>query len=131
LQRALQGAAAAGAAARPARELALPLYNPDDDERREAAPDLIESCYAADGLIWSSPLYQERSPARSRTHSTGCICSAGAIRYLHDKVIDLVSAAGGTQGLQAINTMEFSVRALATVATARKRPYGSRGASAK
>src|SRR6266542_5271286 len=33
-------------------------------------------------------------------------------QYLHDKVIGLISAAGGTQGLQAINTMEFSVRAL-------------------
>jgi FMN reductase len=43
---------------------------------------VIESCYAADGLLWSSPLYQ------------------GTI------------SAGGTQGLQAINTMEFSVRAL-------------------
>ena len=32
--------------------------------------------------------------------------------FLHDKVIGLISAAGGTQGLQAINTMEFSVRAL-------------------
>jgi FMN reductase len=30
----------------------------------------------------------------------------------HDKVIGLISAAGGTQGLQAINTMEFAVRAL-------------------
>src|SRR5439155_5075138 len=32
--------------------------------------------------------------------------------YLHDKVIVLISAAVGTHGLQAINTMEFSVRAL-------------------
>jgi len=32
--------------------------------------------------------------------------------YLHDKVIGLISAAGGMQGLQAINTMEFAVRAL-------------------
>ena len=32
--------------------------------------------------------------------------------FLHDTVIGLISAAGGTQGLQAINTMEFSVRAL-------------------
>ena len=31
---------------------------------------------------------------------------------MHDKVIGLVSAAGGMQGLQAINTMEFAVRAL-------------------
>ena len=32
--------------------------------------------------------------------------------YLTDKVIGLTSAAGGTQGLQAVNTMEFIVRAL-------------------
>src|SRR6266496_773884 len=32
--------------------------------------------------------------------------------YLNDKVIGLISAAGGTQRLQAINTMEFAVRAL-------------------
>jgi NAD(P)H-dependent FMN reductase len=29
-----------------------------DDEPGEAAAELIESCYAADGLIWSSPLCQ-------------------------------------------------------------------------
>ena len=32
--------------------------------------------------------------------------------FLHHKVIGLISAAGGTQGLQAIKTMEFAVRAL-------------------
>jgi hypothetical protein len=32
--------------------------------------------------------------------------------FLYDKVIGLISAAGGTQGLQAINTMEFATRAL-------------------
>jgi FMN reductase len=32
--------------------------------------------------------------------------------FLHDGAIGLISAAGGTQGLQAINTMEFAVRAL-------------------
>jgi FMN reductase len=31
---------------------------------------------------------------------------------LTDKVIGLISTAGGTQGLQAVNTMEFIVRAL-------------------
>jgi NAD(P)H-dependent FMN reductase len=38
--------------------------------------------------------------------------SRGEPPYLHDKVVGLISAAGGTQGLQAINTMEFVVRAL-------------------
>ena len=32
--------------------------------------------------------------------------------YLHDQVIGLISAAGGTQGLQVVDTMEFSVRSL-------------------
>jgi len=32
--------------------------------------------------------------------------------YLTDKVVGLISAAGGVQGLQAVNTMEFVVRAL-------------------
>lgn len=32
--------------------------------------------------------------------------------YLTNKVVGLISTAGGVQGLQAINTMEFSVRAL-------------------
>lgn len=32
--------------------------------------------------------------------------------YLTDKVVGLISTAGGVQGLQAVNTMEFVVRAL-------------------
>lgn len=32
--------------------------------------------------------------------------------YLHDEVIGLISTAGGTQGMQVVNTMEFSVRSL-------------------
>jgi FMN reductase len=32
--------------------------------------------------------------------------------YLTDKIIGLISTAGGTTGLQAINTMEFVTRAL-------------------
>ena len=32
--------------------------------------------------------------------------------YLTDKVVGLISTAGGVHGLQAVNTMEFVVRAL-------------------
>ncbi len=112
---ALQGAASTGAETEllDIRELDLPMYDPDADTPTEAATRLIESCHAADGMIWSSPMYQ------------GTI--SGALKnaldwlhqlrdrdppFLHDKVIGLISAAGGTQGLQAINTMEFPVRAL-------------------
>jgi FMN reductase len=97
---ALEGAASAGAETLllDLRELKLPMYEPDDDEPTPAAAHLIESCYGADGMLWSSPMYQ------------GTI--SGALKNALDKVVGLVSAAGGTQGLQAINTMEFATRAL-------------------
>ena len=115
LQRALAGAAAAGAETTllDLRELDLPMYDPDDDEPTEAAATLIESCHAADGLLWSSPLYQGTiSGAFKNALDWLHVLGRRDPPYLHDKVIGLISAAGGTQGLQAINTMEFSARAL-------------------
>jgi FMN reductase len=115
LQRALEGSAVAGAQTTllDLRELDLPLYNPDDDEPGAAASELIESCYQADGLIWSSPLYQGTiSGALKNALDWLHLLGRRDPPYLHDKVIGLISAAGGTQGLQAINTMEFAVRAL-------------------
>jgi FMN reductase len=89
------------------------MYDPDQSRPTEQATTLIESCYGADGLIWSSPLYQGTVSGAFKNaldwlHELG----DREPSYLHDKVIGLISAAGGTQGLQAINTMEFSVRAL-------------------
>ena len=115
LQRALAGAAASGAETTllDLRELDLPMYDPDDDEPTEAAATLIGSCYAADGLLWSSPLYQGTiSGAFKNALDWLHVLGRREPPYLHDKVIGLISAAGGTQGLQAINTMEFSARAL-------------------
>ena len=115
LGKALKGAADAGAETQllDLRELALPLYNPDEPEPTESASTLIEACYSCDGLLWSSPMYQG-------TISGSCKNALDWLHvlgerdppYLNDKVVGLISAAGGTQGLQAINTMEFSVRAL-------------------
>jgi hypothetical protein len=68
LRVALDGAAEAGAATAllDLRELDLPLYNPDDEgEPPPAASTLIEACYAADGMLWSSPMYRGRSEPRS------------------------------------------------------------------
>jgi FMN reductase len=115
LQRALEGSATAGAQTKllDLRLLKLPMYNPDDDEPGSAASALIESCYQADGLIWSSPLYQGTiSGALKNALDWLHLLGPRDPPYLHDKVIGLISAAGGTQGLQAINTMEFAVRAL-------------------
>jgi FMN reductase len=115
LQQALEGATAAGAETRllDLRELDLPMFDPDHDEPTEAAAELIESCYAADGLLWSSPLHQGTISGALKNaldwlHRLG----QRDPPYFHDKVIGLISAAAGTQGLQAINTMEFAVRAL-------------------
>ena len=95
------------------RALDLPMYNPDHEEPTEAASRLVEACYAADGLIWSSPMYQGTiSGAFKNALDWLHLLGGRDPPYLHDKVIGLISAAGGTQGLQAINTMEFSVRSL-------------------
>ena len=95
------------------RELDLPMYNPDDAEPTAAAERLIESCYGADGMLWSSPMYQGSiSGAFKNALDWLHVLGTREPPYLHDTVIGLISAAGGTQGLQAINTMEFAIRAL-------------------
>jgi FMN reductase len=115
LQAALAGAERAGAEIEllDIRSLDLPMYNPDDDEPTEAAARLVEASYAADGMLWCSPMYQGTvSGAFKNALDWLHVLGRRDPPYLHDKVIGLISAAGGTQGLQAINTMEFSVRSL-------------------
>ena len=116
LRVALDGAAEAGASTRllNLRELDLPMYNPDDErEPPTAAQALIEACYGADGMVWSSPMYQGTISGAFK-NALDWLHALGSREppFLHDEVIGLISAAGGTQGLQAINTMEFAVRAL-------------------
>jgi FMN reductase len=115
LRIALEGAASAGADTTllDIRELDLPMYNPDDDAPTESAAALLEACHSADGLLWSSPMYQGTiSGALKNALDWLHLLGNRDPPYLHDKVIGLISTAGGTQGVQAINTMEFSVRAL-------------------
>jgi FMN reductase len=114
LETALEGAASASAHTQllDIRQLALPMFNPDD-EPTETAATLIEACYAASGLLWSSPMYQGTiSGALKNALDWLHLLSDRDPPYLHDKVIGLISAAGGTKGRQASNTMEFAVRAL-------------------
>jgi FMN reductase len=116
LRVALDGAAEAGATTTllNLRELDLPMYNPDHEgEPPPAASTLIEACYGANGMLWSSPMYQGTISGAFK-NALDWLHSLGSREppFLHDQVIGLMSAAGGTQGLQAINTMEFAVRAL-------------------
>jgi len=114
LKIALEGAAEGGAMTElfDLRELELPMYAPGAD-----APDsvrrLCEAIYEADGLLWSSPLYHGTISGVFK-NALDWLELLGERRpaYLTDKVVGLISTAGGTQGLQAINTMEFIVRAL-------------------
>jgi FMN reductase len=111
----LEGAESAGAVTRllDLRQLDLPMYNPEVAEVGEAASTLLESCYSADGLLWSSPMYQGTiSGALKNALDWLHLLADRDPPLLHDRVIGLISTAGGTQGLQAINTMEFAVRAL-------------------
>ncbi len=112
---ALAGAEEAGAEVEllDLRELDLPMYNPDDDELTPTAVRLVETMHGADGHLWCSPLYQGTvSGAFKNAIDWLHILGGWEPPHLADKVIGLISAAGGTQGLQAINTMEFSVRAV-------------------
>ena len=115
LKTALDGAAEAGAKVEllDLRQLDLPMYDPGSDNVPESVTRFAETVYAADGMIWSSPLYQG-SISGSFKNALDWLIVLGKREppYLTDQFIGLISVAGGTQGLQAINTMEFIVRAL-------------------
>ena len=112
---ALDGAAEAGAVVEllDLRQLRLPMYDASSDVVPESVSRFVEAVFAADGMIWSSPLYQG-SISGSFKNALDWLILLGDRQppHLTDKVIGLISVAGGTQGLQAINAMEFIVRAL-------------------
>ena len=115
LRIALEGAASNGAPTEllDIRELNLPMYVPGLPELPEVLQRFNDTIYEADGLIWSSPLYHGTISGAFK-NALDWLNPLGRREpaYLTHKVIGLISVAGGTQGLQAVNTMEFCVRAL-------------------
>jgi FMN reductase len=116
LRVALAGAESAGALTETVEIAAvgLPFYAPGP---RSDAPDeahaFAERVHAADALILSSPLYHGSISGSFKNAIDWLqLLADRKPPYLTDKVVGLLAAAGGTQGLQAINTMEFIVRAL-------------------
>jgi FMN reductase len=114
LQVALEGAAASGAGVELlwVRDLDLPLYTaehaPPPDAHR-----LAETVYNADALIWSSPTYHGSVSGSLKNALDWLILLAeNDPPYLSNKPVGLVTTAGGVQGLQAVNTMDFIARAL-------------------
>jgi FMN reductase len=115
LKIALEGAAEAGAETKllDVRALDLPMYAPDITDAPESVLRLCEAVHEADGLLWSSPLYHGTISGSFKNALDWLeLLSERKPSYLTDKVVGLISTAGGTQGLQAVNTMEFVVRAL-------------------
>jgi FMN reductase len=95
------------------RELDLPMYAPDEETPPASVVRLCNSVHAAGGLLWSSPLYHGTISGSFKNALDWLqLLSKRKPPYLTDKVVGLISTAGGTQGLQAVNTMEFVVRAL-------------------
>jgi FMN reductase len=92
------------------RELGLPLYSPEAEPTPNVL-QMVETLESAHGLLWSSPLYQGSISGSFKNALDWLHLPSGNV-YLTDRVIGLISVAGGAQGLQAINTMEFCVRAL-------------------
>lgn len=114
LQAAGRAATAAGAALEvlDVRELDLPLYA-WGAVPPEGAVKLVEAVRAADGLLWASPLYHGTvSGAFKNAIDWLELLSGDAPPYLSRKPVGLICTAGGQQGMQAINTMEYMVRAL-------------------
>ena len=114
LRLALDGAQAEGATTElfSVRELALPLYEPGAPvpEQVEQLCDAIERCQ---GMIWSSPLYHGSVSGAFKNAVDWLQHLADRdVPYLSGKVVGMVATAGGVLGLNAINSMEFSVRAL-------------------
>ena len=114
LKVALKGAEEAGAEVEiyNIRDLDLPFYVPGR-EAPEIARRLADSVCHAGGMIWSSPMYHGSISGSFKNAIDWLdLLRKSDPPFLTDKVIGLISTAGGIQGLQAVNTMEFCVRAL-------------------
>jgi FMN reductase len=114
LQTALDGAAAAGV--EPSiirvRDLDLPLYTPQR-ATPGAARSFADIVYGSDAMVWSTPTYHGSVSGSFKNALDWLILLADRDPpYLTNKPVGLVSTAGGVQGLQAVNSMDFIVRAL-------------------
>ena len=114
LQAAVDGARHAGAQASLVwiRDLDLPLYT-TERPIPSAARQFANAVYSSDALIWSTPTYHGSVSGSFKNALDWLILLAERDPpYLTSKPVGLVSTAGGIQGLQAINSLDFIARAL-------------------
>jgi FMN reductase len=130
LEVALRAAESAGAKVRlfDVRALDLPLFVPGTAPV-QAAQEFADAVFEADGLIWSSPMYHGTiSGAFKNVLDWLELLADRDPPFLTDKVVGLISSAGGVQGLQAVNTMEYVARALRAFAVPLVVPIAARSA---
>jgi FMN reductase len=114
LEVSLQGAAADGADVQLiwVRDLGLPLYSAEH-ATPPGAHEFADTVYRSDAMIWSSPTYHGSVSGSFKNALDWLILLAERDPpYLSNKPIGLVATAGGVQGLQAVNSMDFIARAL-------------------
>jgi FMN reductase len=94
------------------RELDLPFY----ESGREPPPQasvFADAVHEADGLLLSSPMYHGTISGSFKNALDWLeLLARRDPPYLTNKIVGLISAASGVQGLQAVNTLEWVVRAL-------------------
>jgi len=94
------------------RSLALPMYEHGEEPPPQARA-LADAMYAADGIVWSSPLYHGSVSGVFKNAIDWLeLLSSREPPYLTDKPIGLIGTSGGQQSIQSINTLDFIVRAL-------------------
>ncbi|HEV2374016.1 MAG TPA: NAD(P)H-dependent oxidoreductase [Streptosporangiaceae bacterium] len=114
LQAALEGAAASGAEVELiwVRDLALPLYTAEH-AIPPGAHEFANTVHRSDAMIWASPTYHGSVSGSFKNALDWLVLLAESDPpYLSNKPVGLVTTAGGVQGLQAVNSMDFIVRAL-------------------
>ena len=114
LQAALDGAASSGADVQLIwiRSLDLPFYTAER-ATPAAAHQFADTAYNCDAMIWSSPTYHGSVSGSFKNALDWLILLADRTPpYLSNKPVGLVSTAGGVQGLQSVNSMDFIARAL-------------------
>jgi FMN reductase len=94
------------------RDLGLPLYTPEHGVP-PAAQLFADTVYECDAMIWSSPTYHGSVSGSFKNAIDWLILLVDRDPpYLSNKPIGLVTTAGGVQGLQAVNSMDFIARSL-------------------
>ncbi len=115
LEYALKGAQKTGAVVEliDLGKMIIPMH----DTRLEMIPDdvklLCDAVRSADALIWSTPLYHGSISGLFKNAIDWLqLLAEDEPKYLTNKVVGLICTAGGVQGMQGINSMEYIVRAL-------------------